>query len=253
MAPRQSITSLALQVSNSAKKRQGPVSQRRAEETTQSGRPVQGTLRFIDQSSSSRHSASDPIEIEDDSQPVQGTASSWEKDQYYFGEHDPYDETFKPPERDSQDETMVYETSKTRQQPPRIATTRKQAHVIPNAMFEEDLGILTPPPTNLRQMRKGTAKESSKGKDKVRSFRLCCGIVRIRTCLAALGNAHHIGSCRDTSTWTITSTESFSDSTYKPKLGTIRGCPKHRPEAVVNASYTSINVERKRISKYQGG
>lgn len=122
----------------------------------------------MDQSSSSRHTATSPIEIEDDSQPIQGTASSWEKDQYYFGDHDPCDETFKPPERDSQDETMVFDTSKTRQQPHRIATTRKPARSVPEAIFSESHGMYTPPATNRRLVGKGTATGNSKGKEKVR-------------------------------------------------------------------------------------
>lgn len=164
---RQPITALGIQVSNSARKRQGSHTQRRSDTATQSG--PRGTLRFKDPSSSSRHSASDPIEIEDDTQPMLGTASSPEKE-YYLGEHDPYDETFQPPERNTQDETMVYDTSKTRQQPPRSATTRKPARGIPDAMYTEELGVFTPPPTNLRQARKGAVKGSLKGKEKVRSL-----------------------------------------------------------------------------------
>lgn len=171
MLPLQPISAFGLQASNSARKRQAAATSHRVDGGPQSGRKARGTLRFVDQSSSSRHSATSPIEIEDDSQPVQGTAISWEKEQYYSGDHDPYDETFKPPERDSQDETMVFDTSKTRQQPHRIATTRKPARPVPEAIFSESYGMYTPPGTNRRLIGKGTATGNSKGKEKV-GFRL---------------------------------------------------------------------------------
>lgn len=175
MANRQPISLFALQASNSARKLQGGVTQRRSEQPPQSTRMARGTLRFRQPSGASRPTASSPIWIDDDPAPMQETASSWEKDEYQFTEyadHDPYDETWKPPERDSEDETMATSFRKTRQQPQRIASSRKPARGVPDAIFTESHGMYTPPATNNRQGRRGTAGSATrrgsslKGKEK---------------------------------------------------------------------------------------
>jgi hypothetical protein len=118
----------------------------------------------------------DDDEEDDDVEPVRDTASSWENDRYMLAEYEnqgPYDETFKPPERDSQDETMPTTFRKTRHQPPRHVIGRKCRLGGPGALFTEAHGQYTPPATSSRQARGDRAhKTSMQRPHEVRSFPL---------------------------------------------------------------------------------
>lgn len=153
MADRQPISAFGLQASNSAKKRQVLTTSRRFES---SSRSAHGILRFKQPSAANANSATSPISIEDDVdedlEPVRETAGSWEQEAYTLAEYGPsgsYDETFKPPERDSQDDTMPTVFRKTRQQPARRAVSKRG----PEAFHVEINGQYTPPATNSRLIR----------------------------------------------------------------------------------------------------
>ena len=156
MADRQPISVFGLQASNSAKKRQVTTAQRRPES---SPKAAHGILRFRQPSATTSNSATSPISIHDDEdlEPVRETAGSWEQETHTLAEYEPsgpYDETFKPPERDSQDETMPTVFRKTRQQPARHAVSKRG----PEAFHVEVNGQYTPPATNSRQIRGDRAR-----------------------------------------------------------------------------------------------
>lgn len=167
MADRQPISAFGLHASNSAKKRQSTATQTRS---SQKSKKTHGTLRFK-QPSVTSNSATSPISVHDDDdeedddvKQARETASSWENDRYMLAEYEnqgPYDETFKPPERDSQDETMPTTFRKTRHQPPRHVVSRNGKHGGPGALFSEAHGQYTPPATSSRLARGDRARKTS--------------------------------------------------------------------------------------------
>ncbi|KAJ9107069.1 hypothetical protein QFC19_002939 [Naganishia cerealis] len=167
------------QVLNSVKKQPSSATPNHRQRSTPTNWPLQGKLIF--KKPDLPRLPSSPIVIDDESMPVQETADSWERDEFFLSDHgarDPYDETYRPIQQDlvedSEDETMEHTMRKTRHQPQRMASTRKpeardQAILSPTAM-----GMWTPPDSNTRARRTGERVNggggtSTKGKEKAQT------------------------------------------------------------------------------------
>lgn len=126
---------------------------------------------------------SSPIIIDDDPMPVKETTARWESgDESFFYEpsRDPYDETWRPMEQDrvedSEDESAAPPLPKVRQQPPRVASTRKATERGVDILQPDAMGMWTPPASNARTRRAGEPLEersgsSFKGKETVGTVR----------------------------------------------------------------------------------
>ncbi|KAJ9103988.1 hypothetical protein QFC21_002451 [Naganishia friedmannii] len=175
MSSRQPITHFGHQAAKSVKEQRTSATSNLRQRGTPTNRPSQGKLTF--KRPDAPRIPSSPIVIDDDPTPVEETAASWERgDESFFYEPNrgPYDETWRPMEQDQVEESedeSVAPVPKSRQQPQRMASTRKVSGRGVDALQPDALGMWTPPASNARTRRTGERVDqrtgsSLKGKEK---------------------------------------------------------------------------------------